>query len=402
LREISDADALATYLGEAPVPGDEVAIQSLALARADVERLLRRRLAGVYLFGCDADAADLGRLAAAGATVFPRLGDLPFDPYRSSLYTPAALFAGFVADDPCSYCHTPDARTYAYWRATGGPRADSIMSALARRLHDHSISDALTEFLAVDGRAARAIALMGGHDLLRGERHYRELATLSRTLTRDGFLMVSGGGPGAMEATHLGAWLASAADDRLDAAIARLADAPRFDDEQFVSAAFAVQAANSDIVPGISLSIPTWLYGHEPPTIFATHVAKYFDNSVREDGLVSVARRGIVFAPGHGGTVQELFQDAAQNQYFALGEASPMVLLDEEFWTTSTPAWPLLDAMRRGSEWGRLVALVDTAEAAIEHLRNHVPVAAATEPWSFCVAHCDEAPFGPTAMGRRL
>jgi len=149
MREISNVAALAAYLREPAVPGDEVAIQSLLLARADVEQLLRRRLAGVYLFGCDADAADLGRLAAAGAIVFPRLGDLPFDPYRSGLYTPAELYAGFVADDPCSYCHTPDARIYAYWRATGGPRADSIVAALARRLHDHSVSDALVEFLAV-------------------------------------------------------------------------------------------------------------------------------------------------------------------------------------------------------------------------------------------------------------
>jgi predicted Rossmann-fold nucleotide-binding protein len=402
MREISSDADLRAYLAGPPVPGDEVAIQSLALTRADVEQLLRRRLAGVYLFGCEADAAALGRLAAAGATVFPRLGDLPFDPYRSALYTPADLFTGFVADDPCTYCETPDARTYAYWRATGGPRADSIVTALARRLHDHSISDALVEFLAVDGRAERAVAVMGGHDLLRTDPRYRDIAGLSRALTRAGFLMVSGGGPGAMEATHLGAWMAAAPDDRLDAAFRVLADAPRYDDEQFVSAAFRVQAAGADVTPGVSLSIPTWLYGHEPPTIFATHVAKYFDNSVREDGLVSVARRGIVFAPGHGGTVQELFQDAAQNQYFALGEASPMVLLDEQFWTEATPAWPLLDAMRRDTEWGRLVALVDTPEEAIAHLRSHHPLAATNEPWSFCAVHCGRPPSGTTTFGRRL
>jgi predicted Rossmann-fold nucleotide-binding protein len=401
VREITTPDALQAFLAAASADGDEVAIQSLPLARADVERLLHGRLAGVYLFGCTADAADLGRLAAAGATVFPRLGDLPFDPYRTTLYTPADLFAGFDARDPCSYCETPDAQTYAYWRTTGGPRADSIVGALARRLHDHSISDALVAFLAIDERASRAVAVMGGHDLLRGDRRYRDLAELSRTLTRDGLLMVSGGGPGAMEATHLGAWLAAAADDRLDAAVDVLARAPRFDDEQFVSAAFAVRAANPDVEPGVSLSIPTWLYGHEPPTIFATHVAKYFDNSVREDGLVSVARRGIVFAPGHGGTVQELFQDAAQNQYFALGEASPMVLLDVDFWTRTTPAWPLLDAMRRDTEWGRLVGLVDTPADAIAHLRAHAPVPATTEPWSFCVAHCDAPPLGTTAVGPR-
>ena len=400
MREISSTDVLRTHLAAPPVVGAEVAILSLSLTRADVEQLLRRGPTGVYLFGCDADPADLGRLAAAGATVFPRLGDLPFDPYRSELYTAADLFAGFVADDPCSYCETPDARTYAYWRATGGLRPDSIVTALARRLHDHSISDALAAFLAVDGRATRAVAVMGGHDLGRDEPGYRDLAVLSRTLTRDGFLMVSGGGPGAMEATHLGAWLAPAPDARLDAALEALARAPRFDDAQFVSAAFRVHAVNGDHVPGVSLSIPTWLYGHEPPTIFATHIAKYFDNSVREDGLVSVARRGIVFAPGQAGTVQELFQDAAQNHYLALGESSPMVLLGVEFWTTSLPAWPVLDAMRRDAAWGRSVALVVTADEAIAHLRAHPPIPATSEAWSFCVAHCDE-PAHPETPGAR-
>jgi len=273
----------------------------------------------------------------------------------------------------------------------------------ARRLHDHSISDALADFLAVDDRDSRAVAVMGGHDLLRNDPRFRDLALLSRTLTREGFLMVSGGGPGAMEATHLGAWLSGADDRDLDAAIAELARAPRFDDADFVGAAFRVLDAHPRIEPGTSLSIPTWLYGHEPPTVFATHVAKYFDNSVREDGLVSVARRGIVFAPGHGGTVQELFHDAAQNQYFALGEASPMVLLDVDYWTASPPAWPLLDAMSRGTEWGRVVTLVDTVDGALDHLRREVPIPADREPWSFCAAHCgaDVPPVDPGAPGPR-
>ena len=52
-----------------------------------------------------------------------------------------------------------------------------------------------------------------------------------------------------------------------------------------------------------SLGIPTWHYGFEPPTPFASHVGNYFQNSVREDGLVSVARGGIIFAPGAAGRI---------------------------------------------------------------------------------------------------
>ncbi len=61
-----------------------------------------------------------------------------------------------------------------------------------------------------------------------------------------------------------------------------------------------------------SIGIPTWLYGHEPPAPFATHIAKYFANSVREDGLLTIAKHGVIFAPGSAGTTQEIFQDATQ------------------------------------------------------------------------------------------
>jgi hypothetical protein len=52
----------------------------------------------------------------------------------------------------------------------------------------------------------------------------------------------------------------------------------------------------------------------EPPSPFPTDIGKYFQNSVREDGLLAVAKHGIIFAQGKAGTLQEdLFEDAAQN-----------------------------------------------------------------------------------------
>ena len=392
--EISNIEDLVARL-DAGDPLVDVVLQNLALDGL-VDRLLAAGLTSTYLFGCRAEAVDLARLMEAGAAVFPVLTGLPFDPYRAELYTPQELFAGFEPTDPCSYCRTADAQIYDYWTATGGPQADSIVHALARRLHDHAVADALGDFLGADGRDRIAIAVMGGHDLLRAvDGPYAEIARLARTLTRDGFLMVSGGGPGAMEATHLGAWLADAPDDRLDRALAILASAPRFDDLGFVAQAFAVVAANPEVVPRPSLGIPTWLYGHEPPTIFATHIAKYFDNSAREDGLVSVARRGIVFAPGGAGTVQELFQDAAQNSYFALGEASPMILLGRDFWTETMPAKALLDAISPEAPWHDIVTIVDNAVEAAAAFGELMPMPSTGSRWSFCDAHCERGTNGP-------
>src|SRR5690625_7514128 len=49
---------------------------------------------------------------------------------------------------------------------------------------------------------------MGGHQMSRRSSQYRQIVFRSKYLTEKGKLMLSGGGPGAMEATHVGAWLA--------------------------------------------------------------------------------------------------------------------------------------------------------------------------------------------------
>ena len=123
-----------------------------------------------------------------------------------------------------------------------------------------------------------------------------------------------------------------------------------------------------------SLGIPTWLYGHEPPAPFATHIAKYFANSVREDGLLSLAKGGVVFAPGSAGTIQEIFQDLTQNHYGTLGVSSPMVLFGAEYWTKIKPVYPLLKSLASGEPWRDLLHLVDTCDAALAILEAYEPL----------------------------
>src|SRR5690606_38756 len=111
--------------------------------------------------------------------------------------------------------------------------------------------------------------------------------------------------------------------------------------------AFEVLASVVPSDRGESLAIPTWFYGHEPPTPLATSIAKYFSNSLREDGLLAVAADGVVFAPGRAGTIQEVFQDAAQNYYRVHHDRfSPMVFLDHEgCWTDTFPVGPILETL---------------------------------------------------------
>ncbi|WAC67552.1 LOG family protein [Agrococcus sp. SL85] len=119
--------------------------------------------------------------------------------------------------------------------------------------------------------------------------------------------------------------------------------------------------------------MPTWHYGHEPPNAFATAIAKYFQNSVREDILLRVANGGVVVMPGAGGTVQEIFQDACENSYAAEGAWAPLVLLGERFWSEELPAWPLLRAVMRDRPGAAGIALVDSPTAAVERIAAFHP-----------------------------
>ena len=113
-----------------------------------------------------------------------------------------------------------------------------------------------------------------------------------------------------------------------------------------------------------TLGVPTWFYGHEPPNLFATAIAKYVRNAQREAVLLQVCDAGIVFLPGAGGTVQEIFQDACEN-YYATDEAvAPMVLVGRTYWTQTLPAWPLLQALARGRAMEGHVHLVETVDDA--------------------------------------
>jgi hypothetical protein len=81
--------------------------------------------------------------------------------------------------------------------------------------------------------------------------------------------------------------------------------------------------------------------------------------------LLEVCHAGIVFLPGAGGTVQEVFQDGCENYYADESSLAPMVLVGREHWTRTLPAWPLLRALSRGRAMEEHVHLVDTvAEAA--------------------------------------
>ncbi|MGZ6752505.1 MAG: LOG family protein [Nocardioides sp.] len=314
--------------------------------RGDV--LARLGVAGSTFLGCALPPAQVARVEAGGGLVLPTIRDVPVDPYRTTLYSPAELY------DTRRYADSLDARAYAW-----SERPHDQDSALAMALHDHAVDEALAAWTA----RRHLVGVMGGHAADRGSAGYADAARLGHLLGRQ-HVVTTGGGPGAMEAANLGAWFAGRPADDLDGALTDLARVPSFRPsvQAWADAAFEVLRAHPDGTE--SLGIPTWHYGHEPPNVFATSIAKYFRNATREAILLEVCDAGIVFLPGAGGTVQEVFQDACENYYADESAVAPMVLVGAAYWTTKLPAWPLLETLSRGRPMEGHVHLVDSVDEA--------------------------------------
>ena len=315
------------------------------------------------------DVEEVRRIQARGAVVMPRFPDRPYDPYRPTLYTsqeletaPPPHFSTIGDATPAS----TDEAIYLHFRDRGGADAD-LVEALAQRIHDWSIDEGIDRFLA--GSTRPVVGLMGGHSAARGSGPFRQGLEVAWRLAGAGLTVASGGGPGVMEAANLGAWLSESDQTVLDDVTEVLARAPEYHHPEHRSAAQAVLDAHPTGTE--SLSIPTWFYGHEPSNVFATHVAKYFSNSIREDRLLAICKAGIVFTPGSAGTAQEVFQDAAQNHYETFGPAVPMVFLGTDHWR-QTGIWQAVTEQARPKPYRELLTLVDDpAEAAafiLEHL----------------------------------
>ncbi|MFC5730991.1 MULTISPECIES: LOG family protein [Nocardioides] len=293
---------------------------------------------------------DNDRVLAQGGRVVRSIDRAPVDVERSGLYSPDELF------DTTPYERTVDGRAHAWAQAT-----DGASDLLAQVRHDVAIDRALTDW--VQGR--RMVGVMGGHAAQRGSAEYEAAARLGALLGRH-LVVATGGGPGAMEAANLGCRFARSPAGTLTEALARVAVVPSFRPsvDAWLEAAREALVLSPDPAP--SLGVPTWHYGHEPPNLFATAIAKYFRNALRESILLQVCDAGIVFLPGTSGTVQEIFQDACKNYYAAETAVAPMVLVGRRYWTEHLPAWALLQAVARGRPMEDHIHLVDTVEEASE------------------------------------
>lgn len=326
--------------------------------------------------GCSFKQNEAITLIERGAFVYPKFKDLPYNPYRGKLYTWQELMEGY---DPIQD-ESKDLSIYKHFvKHKYNP---PVSEALAQRLHDHSIDDGLRRILEYDNEGMtkkKVVGFMGGHSTSRGSQFYIETAIAAQLITQKGYYVVTGGGPGIMEAANLGAYMANYSREELVDAILILSQLelknrnyPDYLATNFMQRSLEVL----DKYPNgaESLAIPTWFYGHEPSNLFAKHIAKYFSNSIREDILLTISLYGLVFAPGSAGTTQEIFQEAAQNHYGTSGYHSPMVFLGKKRYVEDTSIYSVLHQLAIGRVYKELLFLTDSAELLVDFIERHPPI----------------------------
>lgn len=369
------------------------------------EAIASHNLAGSAFLGCTLGERLHAHIRVCGAGLVTELSALPpsLPAFAPGIYTVADLYDGIEPDGE-EWKKTPDYAGFFFFnKAANEPRELSPLATLAARIHDTVQEQATRTFL----KGRKIIAIMGGHDFKRqlsedetkaGKADvYWECVAIAKALTEKGFLILTGGGPGLMEAGNLGALLAGEPESTV-ADVRQILTNHRFDSAEWRKTGMAARArilGSWQTEPPLekwSLGIPTWLYGHEPPNFFASHHSKMFFNSLREDGLVTWANKGIVFFEGNAGTVQEIFQDATQNYYLGKGQSpTPMVFYNaggywerapnDQWWPTDVPAekrkplMPLIKQLASEKSFQKSVLVTSSPVVTVDFL-----VAAAAQP----------------------
>lgn len=172
---------------------------------------------------------------------------------------------------------------------------------------------------------SREISIFGSARLPAGNRWYEEAVKLGRLLAKDGFTVVTGGGPGVMEAANKGAFEAG----------------------------------------GVSVGLNIQLPQEQRINPYVTKSRAFYYFFTRKV-ILAASAQAYVYFPGGYGTMDELFEILTLIQT-GKSEKVPVVLVGKEFWGglwgwMKDEMYGRLDTIDRADL--DLVRIVDTAEEA--------------------------------------
>lgn len=314
---------------------------------------------------CTFRKSELKILIEKDAIVLNEPKQIPYQVYRNKLYSYKEL--NIIIDGKIL-----DEHIYQHFKIHKTSR--NINEKLFQRIHDHAIDEALRDLLDSmndEETQRKCVGFMGGHGVLRNSTEFWQCAELAWRVSKAGYYVVTGGGPGIMEAANMGAYFSAYTLEDLSDAIHYFMSSPSFKDDHYEKKAqeLLLKYPNGNE----SLAIPTWFYGHEPSNAFSKYIAKYFSNAVREETLLAISLHGIIYCPGSAGTVQEVFADAAQNHYKTYEYVSPMVFFGCEYFNDKLPVVPLLHKLSQDKIYSDYIHCTDDQEDVLIFLKSHPP-----------------------------
>jgi predicted Rossmann-fold nucleotide-binding protein len=325
-----------------------------------------------------------------------------------SLYTVEKLFEGFNPDVPGSYQSSFDWKTCEEYKClyedelhtknlsrTKNQIEFFKKKKLKECLHDYWLEVDLKKYFdSFDGASSippnhkcpGIIGIMGGHAVPRDSELYFEVAKMARALTREKYFIVTGGGGGIMEAANLGAWLAPLDDSALPDAIKSmiLPKCTLNQDNLLFETSWKLRQKTLSLYKKEerrSLALAMWHYTNEKTNTFATDIAKFFNNALREEILIRICCQGIIFFEGSLGTIEEIFIATLQNHHYTSEKKRPIVLVNKEYWNPTPngngdypaktkPVWPLLLTLAQQAHFENRVATVSCIQEAIDIIKS--------------------------------
>lgn len=181
----------------------------------------------------------------------------------------------------------------------------------------------------------KAVGIMGRGSIKRYSKQYKDAAFIGKVIAENNYMVITGGGPGVMEAIHLGVWFAGRKNQELTEALTILSKHWDSNDLCYFEKVKEIKRKYPRVKKTFDLSILTYVYGTKLANGFAHNYAVYFNNAIREETIIIAAKDSVILLPGGYGTQIELFMALEYNSdAIETNPSRPIILFNSSFWQT--------------------------------------------------------------------